>query len=119
APPWPEAWQWRRETRRKAGELGDCASVPASARELLGRDGSSESVWLLNRPIPGLKWLGWRGFDILFQLRFRKEMKALPWSQICARSLRRAEPPFARLSFSHYPRCRASWKPIGQNRLKE
>src|SRR5439155_15561179 len=75
--------------------------------------------WLVNRPIPGLKWLGWRGFDILFQLRFRKEMKALPWSQICARSLRRAEPPFARSSFSHFPRYRASWKPIGQNRLKE
>src|ERR1700730_8549450 len=73
----------------------------------------------LNRPMPGVKWLGWRGFDILFQLRFCKEMKALPFGQICARSLLRAELPFARLSLSHFPRRRASWKQIGLNRLKE
>src|SRR6266852_5756188 len=72
----------------------------------------------LNRPRPGVKWLAWRGFDILFQLRFCKEMKALPWSQIFARSLPWAEPPFARSSLSHFPRRRATWNPIGLKRLQ-
>ena len=73
----------------------------------------------LNRPMPGVKWAGMARIRYSFAVEILPGDEGSALGQICARSLHRAEPPLARLSLSHFPRRRASWKPIGPNQLKE
>jgi hypothetical protein len=45
-------------------------NILPESRQLNPQNFEQSNVRVLDRPIPGLEWVGEQGFDILFQLRF-------------------------------------------------